>query len=553
MPPRPGRAKVKSGCGTCRTRRIKCDEIYPVCCQCLRTGRLCEGYGVWGGGGNHYGHRSIDPDNRGSLKGFYSTELVDSVTKEDSRDLEWFTHRTALKLPGAFRFAFWDSLLFQAVSNEPAVLHAVLALSSVHRQDTLPIGSSSLGPVPDERERLMLQHYSKAITHLQPHFSSKKHTSIRVALITCLVFVMTDFFRGHYQSGFAHLQTGLRLLNECQARSNAVDCYSLFLEPCRDSIDAWIIQAFIRLDVQAKFLGHGTQYLNIVLEDFASDIPSPDFTFQSSSQARQHLDRLFSQIFYLGDEHRRQLQSQSQTHPSTGFLLRQQHIKTRLASWYTAMKASSACLRPKQINPDSIGYAILRLYYTMAEIMIDTCLSPTDQSKYDAHSQGFDSMMSQIRYLKQCTCSEALFGVMHFSDMSSSVADLGAFPAIFYIAVKCRVRRIRRDAINVLGNLNHKEGMWNGPLIACIAREVAKIEEADFYDNDPIASCDDYGVTDPQSVLPESYRIHDVEVELPKDYGGIVTLRCKRGLDGCNSEVIIREYVYDIGTQSWVR
>ncbi|KAI1370505.1 hypothetical protein F4677DRAFT_438228 [Hypoxylon crocopeplum] len=556
MTPRAGTTKVKSGCRTCKTRRVKCDEGWPVCCRCLSTGRVCEGYGIWGGGGNRYGRRSTGPDTSRSLKLFYAPQLVNGISKDESRYLEWFTYRTAMKLPGAFRFAFWDTLLFQAISSEPAILHAVLALSSAHRRDKIGVDSSATGRAPDEQEQFTLKHYSRAIRHLQPHFSTKEPSSIRVTLIACLMFVMMEFLRGHYKAGNAHLQNGLKLLDEFHAQSSSVDCYSLFLEPCCDSVDAWIIQAFIRLDVQAKFLGYGSRYLSMVLEDYTSEVTRPKFTFQSANQARQHLDRIFNQIFHLSHECQRQVRPPDQSCPGADLLVRQRRIKAKLSSWYQAFKASRTGLKTKQTTPNTLAYYILRIYYSMAEIMIDTCLWPTDQSRYDARTQEFDSIMCQMKYIRSLTQSPTLIGIIHFSDMSSSVADLGALPILFYVATKCRVRRIRHDAVENLSTLGHKEGIWNAPLAECVAREVVEIEEGDFYGDSGIAdeaasSSDSEKKSTQQRMLPESYRLHDVEVELPEDYGGTVALKSKRTSDGCSWECIHREYVYDIQTQSW--
>ncbi|KAK3385315.1 hypothetical protein B0H63DRAFT_181546 [Podospora didyma] len=50
---RPRRSKVKTGCQTCKTRKVKCDEGRPACVRCVSTGRACDGYGIWGGGSKH--------------------------------------------------------------------------------------------------------------------------------------------------------------------------------------------------------------------------------------------------------------------------------------------------------------------------------------------------------------------------------------------------------------------------------------------------------------------------------------------------------------------
>ena len=35
--------RTKTGCHTCRTRRIKCDERKPECNNCIKSKRHCEG------------------------------------------------------------------------------------------------------------------------------------------------------------------------------------------------------------------------------------------------------------------------------------------------------------------------------------------------------------------------------------------------------------------------------------------------------------------------------------------------------------------------------
>ncbi|KAI1384916.1 uncharacterized protein F4822DRAFT_416684 [Hypoxylon trugodes] len=42
---RASKPKVRTGCITCRIRRVKCDETKPSCTRCESTGRKCDGYG----------------------------------------------------------------------------------------------------------------------------------------------------------------------------------------------------------------------------------------------------------------------------------------------------------------------------------------------------------------------------------------------------------------------------------------------------------------------------------------------------------------------------
>ena len=36
--------KARSGCQTCKRRKVRCDETKPVCIRCKKAGRTCEGY-----------------------------------------------------------------------------------------------------------------------------------------------------------------------------------------------------------------------------------------------------------------------------------------------------------------------------------------------------------------------------------------------------------------------------------------------------------------------------------------------------------------------------
>lgn len=116
--------------------------------------------------------------------------------------------------------------------------------------------------VPDEQEQFTLHQYSKAIRHLQPHFSPRNkdyRISTRIALITYALFMFLEFLRGHYTTGSTCLLNGLKLLRETQARSEEPSTLKSSLE----STDDWIIETFARIHVQALLLGQGSPTLPI--------------------------------------------------------------------------------------------------------------------------------------------------------------------------------------------------------------------------------------------------------------------------------------------------
>ncbi|OBT51307.1 hypothetical protein VE04_08556, partial [Pseudogymnoascus sp. 24MN13] len=149
------RPKVKTGCKTCKLRGVKCDEAKPICRRCISTGRTCDGYGIWGGGGNAYGSvsritNSSRPPSSLPLTTITTTTITTSTftpgpltstrtlppllgatTQHEHRAFEYFFYRTSRKLPGIFDSPFWSTLVFQARACDPAVLHALIALGAV--------------------------------------------------------------------------------------------------------------------------------------------------------------------------------------------------------------------------------------------------------------------------------------------------------------------------------------------------------------------------------------------------------------------------------------
>src|ERR1700761_9327607 len=123
----PTRTKSKTGCKTCKIRRVRCGEERPACRRCVATGRVCDGYGIWGGGGNKYEQRARprqpqspeDPVTEQLkpaltyLRTFH-VHPTSALTTDEKYHFEWFWRRTARKIPGAFYSDTANALFFQA-------------------------------------------------------------------------------------------------------------------------------------------------------------------------------------------------------------------------------------------------------------------------------------------------------------------------------------------------------------------------------------------------------------------------------------------------------
>ncbi|KAI1741123.1 hypothetical protein F4680DRAFT_417278 [Xylaria scruposa] len=554
------RQRSRSGCITCRKRKIKCDEAYPTCRRCISTGRACDGYGIWGGGGSGKLHGARRP--RDGIVAAISSPMplhipflmASAVEKEH---FDWFRYHTLSKLPGSFNSDFWVTLLPQACLSERAVLNAVLALSSIHRGGCRILGRdkgnhklASMKPANDA-EIFTLEHYLQAITHLQPYFSCRDKASFRITLVVCIVFVCIDFLGGNFNSAQNHVRGGLKLIADMQQLvfgsigNDLINNENGSAHPKGDSIDHWIMEVLSRLYIQINLCQPLRSHCSMV----PFQIPSPHPLLQkydSCKFAWLDLDRQLHRIFHIA--------SQARQHQRNSAMAKlQQSVLADLKQWEKVLKASKKTLLGNGSVEYQKAYCILAMYHTMATIMAHTCVYPEDELVFDSYTDSFILLTEQATAL--CSIpggsleqTTLLSDEMSF-DTSRSIVDVGCLPQLYYTALKCRVHHVRHRAVRLLQPLIHREGFWDARIAATVARRVIEVEEGDYYKSFEITGGEFHEKSLP--ALPEYNRLRDVEVVYSGEPFDRVLLFC-RGKQGCDDKRRVCIGQYEVSTQSWV-
>ncbi|KAI0466710.1 hypothetical protein F4859DRAFT_496425 [Xylaria cf. heliscus] len=557
--PRTNRRKVKTGCRTCKVRHVKCDEDRPACRRCVSTGRVCDGYGIWGGGGvKGYGRapapgRPTDITVKPSVSSPHG-----KLSPEQETCFHWFRHRTYTKLPLPFITPFWNTLVLQACAVEPAILHAVLALGSAHQKESFEQGNPKEHCVAlDSQQEFMLREYGKAIRSLQPHFSSQDKRSVHVALITCVLFTFFENLLGRYATANAHLHSGLRLLSETYVSAHHSADMIITNKP-RGYVDDWIIESFARLHVQAALLGQGLLGLYPVLPVYpTTSIPS---VFASTNEAARYMDRLLLEILHLADQC--SLQDESATDPTlpAGIDDCQQRLRAELQIWLAAYNATNPDLHEGFSDVDKFYFKLLRGYHTIATLITDTCTWPACETMYDLYTADFISLIEQLIAIWKAHVARPVWHHTPWATemprrISHSVGDKGWIPLLHFVAVKCRVHRIRVQAIRLLSQTLHKEGIWDSKLMLVIAKEVLRIEEGDFYQD--FEKDDKFNIVSIPAVedvtlppLPDHHRLYNIQVGLPEHPMGILTLEYEQRR-GNGIGVVRRKRCYDLRVRRW--
>ncbi|KAI1177750.1 hypothetical protein F4777DRAFT_191945 [Nemania sp. FL0916] len=555
--------KVKTGCRTCKTRRIKCDEGRPACRRCVSTGRVCEGYGVWSSAGViGDSKRAIVARAQADSVKYAISSQYGKLSPEQEACFRWFRHRTYTKLPLPFITPFWRTLVLQACTAEPAILHAVLALGSAHQKESFEEGQpDELIGALDSQQEFMLREYGKAIRDLQPHFSSQDRRSVHVALVVCTLFTFFENLLGRYATAITHLHSGLRLLAETYAPDRHVSSRNgnAIVKP-RGYVDDWIIESFARLHVQAALWDQGLLEIYPKLPEFpGTPVPS---VFDSTNQAAQYMDRLILDILHLTEQY-----SNSSDGNAVGsslppkFYDSQERLRQDLDRWLAAYNATDPNSSEGFSPVDSFYLKVLRGYHTMALVMLNTCTQSVNETIYDTYTADFISLIEQlVEVWKAHVARPAWHPSPCDTEMprrlSHSVGDKGWIPLLYFIAVKCRVHRIRLQAVRLLSQTLHKEGIWNSRLALPLATKIIRIEEGDYFrdceidDRFTLVSIPtEHDLVLPS--LPDHRRLYNIRVRLPEHSKGILTLEYERkrqddgGVDKYKTH-------YNARTRTWV-
>ncbi|TGO68808.1 hypothetical protein BELL_0806g00010 [Botrytis elliptica] len=214
---RASKPKVKSGCITCKARRVKCDETKPQCLRCQKFGRTCDGYAhEIRSRGNM---TPIQP--RIPMADIYTPSISLAATEQEGRYFQYFCDRTAYQLPGFFDPTFWNHIILRESHNVTSIRHAVIAIAALNKAiEEAPGPHLKVNVIQDINKKhlefAVIQHL-KAIQALNQYISTSNGPQLRTALMACLLFVCFETIQGSYASSVQQTYGGLKLLRSYYA------------------------------------------------------------------------------------------------------------------------------------------------------------------------------------------------------------------------------------------------------------------------------------------------------------------------------------------------
>ncbi|ORY60940.1 uncharacterized protein BCR38DRAFT_349312 [Pseudomassariella vexata] len=218
------KTKVKTGCATCRIRKVKCDENKPFCQKCVDTGRTCDGYespfrSLTG--------RSINNAHAGSIKSGAGLQPIrPNLTEIAPQDIDLLNRYFSTKTMFDVKLGCDEEArqILQASLTDPPIRHAVSSLRALreHLETSGDVAASFAQETPSYGYEFGLQKYCMALGGLAANLSSPGFNGLKSALLCCQIFISIEQVRGNYAAMAQHMIQGLSIMHEYWARSHFV-------------------------------------------------------------------------------------------------------------------------------------------------------------------------------------------------------------------------------------------------------------------------------------------------------------------------------------------
>ncbi|KAI1348542.1 hypothetical protein F5Y01DRAFT_212405 [Xylaria sp. FL0043] len=451
---RKGNVKVRTGCLTCKARKVKCDEEKPSCRRCTATGRKCDGY--------------ASLSTTSALSWHRPRHLFPNVhDASERRSLQFFVEVAAPVLSGPLDPYFWTHVVLQFSQMEPAVRHSVVAVASLYEQ--VHRHRDTITPLPDDS--LVLSHYNAAIRHLK----TMKNESL--VLLVCVLFVCIEFLRNNHNASTEHSQHGISILKRVE---ETFPWAKEYLSPIFRRLS--ILRFFFRVTDRSQ--------LNLHCIDDA--IPA----FSTFGDAQFYLDGIVGRCIRLVrrcDAYR--LGDMIHKPVSPEVVAEQGLTRHLLDKWHSAFVQ----LKPEANLTDTVRCNML-IRYQICLVWVDTA--------YEFHETAYDRCLGIFRSM--VASAAAVASSDYLARPIGFTFEMGFIPLLFFITTKCRCLKTRLLALSLMKRLcAPRENLWEVVTMFSAAKRVVEIEHGAIVTDDGQLA----GIPTCPGLPPDEMRIRDVTTE----------------------------------------
>ncbi|TEA11438.1 putative methyltransferase tdiE [Colletotrichum sidae] len=460
-------------------RKVKCDEAKPKCVRCTSSGRQCAGY-------------EPTPDHG---LAWYRPQQLTAHDQREGRAFQFFSHMVGPVLSGPTDPYFWTHLVVQFSHFEPAVRHAVLAISALYEDfhDGARVTRQKRG------NAFALSHYSAAIERV------KRARDEQLVLLACILFVCVEYLQGDVEAALRHCKHGILILNKVGCSTWARD---------------YLLPIFRRLSFISFFMGVKPADDVLVPGLVGFDVPLPP-RFRSVAEAQNAIDHLTMcaiETVVRGD--------------GDGAAGREP-LDTRLQEFMAKVGELDATIPPEE-SAKKMSICAMMIKTEMARIQVAT-IDGDSEMRYDEWADSYRNIVALARRAAELQAASP-----PDRPRASFTFEQGFLSMMGFVSIKCRDLRTRLEALDLMLRLPAaKESLLDVGTIYRVGRRGAELEHGVSLDDGLLEG-------DPEAMArvsfpPEEKRLLGApiehELDVLKNEDGSVTYRRTahyiwRGADG---------------------
>ncbi|KAI6085910.1 hypothetical protein F4821DRAFT_141285 [Hypoxylon rubiginosum] len=462
---RANHAKVRSGCVTCKTRRVKCDERKPLCLRCEKSGHLCAGYEDASAAKRGKETppaaasaiskrnaiirpkslqpcRVIDVMQPSSLGVTLPASLTPSyLDSSDAPFFERFSSQIIKDIASWCTANIWKGILCQVMRDE-CIQHASLALAAMLLAVEKSSDSNCLSSVPLTQYaegRAALRHYMKAISLCRQRLlDGITKDTIRSNLICTFLFAMIEVLQGNMSTVDRIMVNGSLLIRDAINAKAPTLVWDEELEDLKEGFDGMTIMWGL-----CPFF-HGQKEIYTVVKSKGPYLEIPDkdaplFDIRQCWSTFQNDLGLFVMSVRCGK------------------VVSSQHMSSVISekSMYMAQLRKWMPLIDTLLEREKAASAFYQLSMMKASalthIIFLSCFLDRSDISYDSQLQSF------IEVLRICQRFVPDKPPTHFQFS----LDIDIFPIASFLVTKCRDQKTRQLALKVFSEITHRQVLWN--------------------------------------------------------------------------------------------
>ncbi|KAL2262018.1 hypothetical protein VTK26DRAFT_2719 [Humicola hyalothermophila] len=446
-------------------RKVKCDEAKPFCMRCTKTGRRCDGY---------LDAKAMAQRRRRSAgPGFEGVEerraplalLCDRATPDEKRAFHFFQNVTAPCLSADLDGVFWRVLVLQICHSEPAVKHAVLAVSSLH-EGMMQANTPTLLADAEGRSSFALFQYNRAIAHLLDQMRTLDAKPL-VPLLTCVLFVFIELMQNKDRESLLHLEQGRQILSLLGRKE-------MTRNPDIDLIKQHLVPMYTRLSLTSLLFGGNPVAIPTELKTL-TEIP---MVFDSIDNVRYALCDFMDECLRFAKRSHAAKFGHVSSQKLQDFAKEQDYLLGRLAKFKVAFSLYQST-RARDASSGAIS--LIQIHVHTSFIWVSTALN-TQETAFDDYLDTFSAIIPLATQFINSLAAGPTRQEQQTADTRRFLAlfasEMGVIAPLYFVAAKCRHPAIRRAALRLLRRYPERRGnLWRANVMAAIAERSMRLEE----------------------------------------------------------------------------